>query len=68
MKDVAGVFITHNETGTGVLNNLFEIAPIIKAHSSKPLLLVDSVSALGGVDLPMDKLNIDVLVSASQKA
>ena len=68
MKDVTGVFITHNETGTGVLNNLFEIAPIVKAHLSKPLLLVDSVSALGGVDLPMDKLNIDVLVSASQKA
>lgn len=68
MKDVSGVFITHNETSTGVLNNLFEIAPIVKSHPSKPLLLVDSVSALGGVDLPMDELNIDVLVSASQKA
>lgn len=68
MKNVAGVFITHNETGTGVLNNLFEIAPIVKAHSSRPLLLVDSVSALGGVSLPMDKLRVDVLVSASQKA
>lgn len=68
LKEVAGVFITHNETGTGVLNNLFEIAPVVKAHPSKPLLLVDSVSALGGVNLPMDKLGIDVLVSASQKA
>lgn len=68
LKKVAGVFITHNETSTGVLNNLFEIAPIIKAHPSKPLLLVDSVSALGGVNLPMDELDIDVLISASQKA
>lgn len=68
MKKVAGVFITHNETSTGVLNNLFKIAPIIKKHSSKPLLLVDSVSALGAVNLPMDKLEIDVLISASQKA
>lgn len=68
MKKVDGVFITHNETSTGVLNNLFEIAPIIKNSSSKPLLLVDSVSALGGVNLPMDKLKIDVLISASQKA
>jgi len=67
IKKVAGVFITHNETSTGVLNNLFEIAPIIKGHPSKPLLLVDSVSALGAVNLPMDKLEIDVLVSASQK-
>jgi len=68
MKDVAGVFITHNETSTGVLNNISAIAPIVKNHPSKPLLLVDSVSALGGIDLPMDKLGIDVLVSASQKA
>ncbi|EKE15095.1 MAG: hypothetical protein ACD_12C00147G0001 [uncultured bacterium] len=68
LKEVAGVFITHNETSTGVLNNIFEIAPIVKGHSSKPLLLVDSVSALGGVNLPMDELEIDVLISASQKA
>ncbi|KKP52183.1 MAG: Phosphoserine aminotransferase apoenzyme / L-aspartate aminotransferase apoenzyme [Candidatus Roizmanbacteria bacterium GW2011_GWA2_33_33] len=68
IKKLAAVFITHNETGTGVLNNLFEIAPIVKAHSSKPLLLVDSVSALGGVNLPMDDLKIDVLITASQKA
>ena len=67
-KNLAAVFITHNETGTGVLNNLFEIAPLVKSHSLKPLLLVDSVSALGGVDLPMDKLGIDVLITASQKA
>ncbi len=67
-KKLAGVFITHNETGTGVLNDLFAIAPIIKKHSDRPLLLVDSVSALGGVNLPMDSLDIDVLVTASQKA
>mgnify|MGYP001574392356 CR=1 FL=1 len=67
-KKLAGVFITHNETGTGVLNDLFAIAPIVKSHPDKPLLLVDSVSALGAVDLPMDKLKIDVLVTGSQKA
>ena len=67
-KKLAGVFITHNETGTGVLNDLFAIAPIIKDRLDQPLLLVDSVSALGAVDLPMDKLEIDVLVTASQKA
>lgn len=68
MKTVAGVFITHNETSTGVLNNISEIAPIVKAHPTKPLLLIDSVSALGGANLPMDQLGVDVLVSASQKA
>lgn len=68
IKKLAAVFITHNETGTGVLNDLFAIAPIIKSHPDKPLLLVDSVSALGGVNLPMDNLKIDVLITASQKA
>ena len=67
-KKLRAVFITHNETGTGVLNDLFAISPLVKSHPNKPLLLVDSVSALGGVNLPMDKLKIDVLVSASQKA
>ena len=67
-KNLAAVFITHNETGTGVLNDLFTIAPIVKNHPDKPILLVDSVSALGGVNLPMDDLEIDVLITASQKA
>jgi len=65
---INGVFFTHNETATGVLNNIAELAPIVKSHKNKPLLLVDSISALGAVDLPMDKLDIDVLVTASQKA
>lgn len=65
---IDGVFFTHNETATGVLNAISDFAPIVKAHSSKPLLLVDGISSLGAVDLPMDTLGIDVLISASQKA
>lgn len=67
-KKIDGVFFTHNETATGVLNAISDFAPIVKAHSSCPLLIVDSISALGSVNLPMDALEIDVLVSASQKA
>jgi aspartate aminotransferase-like enzyme len=67
-KNLKGVFITHNETGTGVLNDLFSIAPVVKNHPDKPLFLVDSISALGVVNLPMDRLKIDVLITASQKA
>lgn len=67
-KKIDGVFFTHNETAIGVLNAISDFAPIVKAHSSQPLLLVDGISSLGAVDLPMDKLGIDVLVSASQKA
>ena len=67
-KKVAGVLITLNETATGVLNKVAEIALIVKSHKDKPLLLIDAISALGAVDLPMDKIGIDVLVTASQKA
>ncbi len=66
--DAKGVFVTHNETSSGVLNPIAAIAKVVKSHQSKPLLLIDSISALGAVDLPMDELSIDVLVSASQKA
>ncbi|OGG21318.1 hypothetical protein A3D03_00580 [Candidatus Gottesmanbacteria bacterium RIFCSPHIGHO2_02_FULL_40_13] len=67
-RGVKGVLFTHNETVTGVLNKISDFAPIVKSHPDKPLLLIDSISALGAVDLPMDTLGIDVLVSASQKA
>ena len=66
--DCSGVFITHNETSTGVLNHIDDIAPLVHQHPKKPLLMVDSISAMGAVDLPIDELGIDVAVSASQKA
>lgn len=66
-EKIAGVLITHNETSSGVLNKIADLAPIVKTHKSKPLLLVDSISALGSVNLPMDETGIDVLITASQK-
>ncbi len=69
MQDnIKGVFFTLNETATGVLNAISEFAPIVTSHNSKPLLLVDAISGLGAIDLPMDKIGIDVLITASQKA
>jgi len=64
--DVKGVFLTHNETSTGVTLNLRELAPIVKEKDI--LLIVDAISSLGAIDLPTDALNIDVVVTASQKA
>lgn len=63
-----GVLVTLNETATGVLNPIPDIAKVVKSHPDKPLFLIDGISALGAVDLPMDKIGIDVLVTASQKA
>ncbi len=67
--DIRLLLTTHNETSTGVLNDLAPLAGILRAMGSRrPLWLVDAVSSLGAVDLPMDEWGCDLVVSASQKA
>ncbi len=65
-NDVKAVTITYNETSTGVLNPLPELAKIVKKQDK--LLFVDAVSAMGGADVKFDEWDIDVLFSSSQKA
>lgn len=67
-QHIKGVLITLNETSTGVINPVWEVSRIIKSHKDKPLFLVDAISGLGAIDCSMDKLGIDVLITASQKA
>jgi len=60
---------THNETSTGVLNDLKPVAEVLRGMGSqRPLWLVDAVSSLGAVELPMDDWGCDLVISASQKA
>jgi aspartate aminotransferase-like enzyme len=61
------VAITHNETSTGVLNPLQEIAAVVRGHG-ETLLLVDAVSSMAAVDIPFDDWSIDVLLAGVQKA
>lgn len=65
-KGVKAVFITHNETSTGVYTNLEEIGKVCQKH--KLLFLVDAVSSLAAIDLKTDQWGVDVVVTASQKA
>lgn len=60
------VLVTHNETSTGVLNPLREIAAVVR--ETERLLIVDSVSGAGCSALEVDEWGIDVCVTASQKA
>src|SRR5439155_26963674 len=63
-KDSAkAVLITHNETSTGVLNPLKDIAAVVK--DSGRLLLVDSVSGAGCTELEIDACGIDVAITVS---
>lgn len=67
--DIRLLLTTHNETSTGVLNDLAPLADVLgDMGSQRPLWLVDAVSSLGAVDLPMDKWGCDLVISASQKA
>ena len=65
-KTYKGVIVTFSETSTGVLNDLKTINRHIKAHGSA-LAIVDAVTSLGAVNLPMDEWGIDVIASGSQK-
>jgi aspartate aminotransferase-like enzyme len=62
------VLVTLNETSTGVLNPMAELAKVIRAAPGEPLLIVDGISGLGAMPFEMDAWGVDLVVSASQKA
>ena len=64
--EIKAVLVTHNETSTGITHPLEAIAEIVKGEFDK-LLLVDAVSSLACIPLPVDGWNCDVVGTASQK-
>ena len=64
--DIMAVLVTHNETSTGVTHPVEEIAKIVKDEFDK-LLLIDAVSSLGCIPIPVDAWNCDMVGTASQK-
>jgi aspartate aminotransferase-like enzyme len=61
------VTLIHNETSTGVMSPVAEIAAVVNKYPDV-LLVVDCVSSFSAVPIPMDELGIDVLLTGSQKA
>jgi aspartate aminotransferase-like enzyme len=62
------VLLTHNETSTGVMNPIRDLAAVVREVAPDALILVDSVSGLGAVPFEMDAWGVDVVVTGSQKA
>ena len=62
------VLLTHNETSTGVMNPIRDLAAAVREEAPDALILVDSVSGLGAVPFEMDAWGVDVVVTGSQKA
>ena len=59
--------LIHNETSTGVMSSLGEIAALKKKYPDV-MFIVDSVSSMTAVPTPFDELGIDVLLAGTQKA
>lgn len=62
---IKAVLVTHNETSTGVTNDLAGISSVVKQFDK--LLLVDAVSSLSCINLPVDDWHCDVVITSSQK-
>ncbi len=62
-----GVLMTHNETSTGVTNDVQTLAALIRRINPDALIVVDAVSSLSAIPLDMDAWDIDVVFTGSQK-
>ncbi len=61
------ITVVHNETSTGVMNHLEEIAAVMKEYPEVSFL-VDAVSSMAGTGIDVDALRIDVCLAGLQKA
>jgi predicted phosphoserine aminotransferase len=61
------VTVTHNETSSGVMNPCGEIAKVIKKYPDV-VWLMDCVSSMGGVKIPVDEWGVDVCITSTQKS
>lgn len=65
--DFDALTVIHNETSTGVMSPLEEIAALKKKYPDV-MFIVDAVSSMTAVPLKFDELGIDVLLAGTQKA
>ncbi len=63
---IDSVFVTHNETSTGVINPLEEISEIVKEYDDVALI-VDAVSSMAGTEIQVDDWGLDVCLASVQK-
>ncbi len=61
------VTLTHNETSTGVTNDVATLARIVHEESPNTLVLVDAVSSLGAIPVHFDEWGLDVCLASVQK-
>jgi alanine-glyoxylate transaminase / serine-glyoxylate transaminase / serine-pyruvate transaminase len=66
-REIKAVMCVHNETSTGVTNQIGEVRRAMDAAKHPALLVVDAVSSLASSDYRQDEWCVDVTVAGSQK-
>ncbi|REC57924.1 aminotransferase class V-fold PLP-dependent enzyme [Rhodosalinus sediminis] len=64
---IKAVFVTHNETATGVTSDVAAVRRALDECFHDALLFVDGVSSIGSIDFRMDDWGVDLAVTGSQK-
>ena len=64
-EDIAVVYITHNETGTGILNPIRKVGAL--AHKYNATFIVDTTSTYAMIPIDIEKDNVDFLMASAQK-
>lgn len=64
-SDITHISIVHNETTSGILNPVFEIGKIAKKYNK--IYIVDAMSSFGGIDISLEELQADFIISSSNK-
>ncbi len=65
--EIKAVCVVQNETSTGCATVIPEIREAMDAAGTDALLMVDTISSLGSIDMRMDEWGVDVVVAGSQK-
>ena len=66
-KDIKAIYAVYNETSTGTtLRYMDKLSQLCSERGA--FFIADAVSILGGDELPVDKWNVDICITASQKA
>lgn len=61
------ITVTQNETSTGIMNPMDEIAKVVKKYPDV-VFCVDTVSSAAGTELKVDEWGVDICITSTQKA
>jgi aspartate aminotransferase-like enzyme len=65
---VDAITVVHNETSTGVVSPIDQIAAVVRELAPETLVFVDAVSSFSGTPIPVDEWGLDLCLTSSQKA